>query len=211
MPPTALMRGRELLQFLLQSSVGRGRALDIGCGEGAFGRGLLAAGFEQVWGVEPNQLTAACAARVITGLVSSAFPNDGLDHISPFDLVIFADSLEHMIDPWAALAKARALLKPDGVLLLSLPMSDTTRSCGTSSWVAGHTPTEGLLDRGHLRFFTPTTAIEALHEAGFSLVSRRDVMGPPGGLRHLPLRALGLLSADIFVVQALLLARPTPH
>ena len=121
MPPTALMRGRELLQFLLQSSVGRGRALDIGCGEGAFGRGLLAAGFEQVWGVEPNQLAAACAARVITGLVSSAFPNDGLDHISPFDLVIFADSLEHMIDPWAALAKARALLKPDGVLLLSLP------------------------------------------------------------------------------------------
>jgi 2-polyprenyl-3-methyl-5-hydroxy-6-metoxy-1,4-benzoquinol methylase len=86
-----------------------------------------------------------------------------------FDCIIFPDVLEHMIDPWAMLGKARSHLFDDGYIIVSIP--------NLSHWTVVYNlmlgkfdyADNGILDRTHLRFFT-CNGIKALIEAsGFEI------------------------------------------
>ena len=193
----------ELLVFLQKHVTCRGRALDVGCGEGRFGAGLLAAGFDEVWGVEPDEAAATAAESVLTRVVRASYPAAELAGGTPFDLIAFADSLEHMLDPWGALRSAYASLAPDGAVLVSMPNIGhytVIRDLVKGRWTY---TAEGLLDRSHLRFFTPATTIQALNGAGFTVVSREDVVTTPGRGLRLARPLLRLLSPDVLVVQSL--------
>lgn len=98
------------------------RALDAGCAGGLFGAKLK----ERVPGIHVTGIEAgrAAAERAATRLdrVIHA-PLESVDFaaaaIGPgsLDLVVVADVLEHLVDPWGFLAKARPLLAPGGRLL----------------------------------------------------------------------------------------------
>ena len=44
-----------------------------------------------------------------------------LDGVERFDVVVAADVLEHLYDPWATLRKMVSFIGPDGYLVVSLP------------------------------------------------------------------------------------------
>ncbi|AXY77479.1 class I SAM-dependent methyltransferase [Paraflavitalea soli] len=74
---------------------------------------------------------------------------------SYFDVIICADVLEHLVDPWAAVEKISKHLKKDGILLVSMP---NIREWKTLSKIVfkgdfGYQPQGGIMDRTHLRFF----------------------------------------------------------
>ena len=72
-----------------------------------------------------------------------------------FDIVIMADVLEHLIDPWGAITKAEKVLKKGGKLIISVP---NIRDISTffKIYIKGdfaYNPEGGVLDKTHIRFF----------------------------------------------------------
>ena len=72
-----------------------------------------------------------------------------------FDVIICADVLEHLIDPWQTVDKIATYLKKDGLLIVSMP---NIREWKTLAKVVfkgdfNYQPGGGIMDRTHLRFF----------------------------------------------------------
>lgn len=170
----------ELVELMLAECPARGRVLDVGCAAGVFGAALLEAGFSEVVGVEPVSQVADVARGRLTKVITAAFPDPRVCNEAPFDHVIFADSLEHMADPWAALGEARGLLAPGGQLILSVP--NVSHYKVIVQLLGGKWTYEdlGLLDRTHLRFFTESSIRRDLKDCGFSIVSVRHTALRPG-------------------------------
>ena len=144
--------------------------LDVGCGKGMLGKLLKSSVNERkVYGVEYEPSIANEATKVLDGVLTGdvqtmtiSFPMDY------FDCLIFADILEHLLDPVAVLRKFKPHLKKNGVILCSIPniRHYTTFLKVLKGWEYDD---YGLFDRTHLRFFSLKTMEHLLHDSGFEL------------------------------------------
>ncbi len=159
-----------MLRFVPQDAK---RILEVGCGEGVFGKQLLNLGNREVWGVELDPVAADKAAEVLTKVINGAY-GEGLGlPTNYFDCVVFNDVLEHLLDPWATLAYTRSLLvRPySGFVVASLPnfifWHNILEVVIRRDWTYKE---EGILDRTHLRFFTPKSMKKLFEDTGFEVV-----------------------------------------
>ncbi len=125
-------------------------------------------------GVEPSPEHAADAsARLdrVFALDVEAFLSEPLPPEAPFDCLIAADILEHLVDPWSVLARTVDLLSPGATVVVSLPnvayWRALLRVVRTGRWPLDQ---EGVFDRTHLRWFTHDDALELLVQAGLRTV-----------------------------------------
>lgn len=150
------------------------RVLDVGCASGATGK-LLKAHFPEVWvaGIELSRAAAEIARERIDLVLTEKLEEvDFAEHgIEPgsIDTLILADVLEHLYDPWGALAILRPLLSEDAQILASIPNSRNLWlmnevASGRFSYQA-----EGLLDITHIRFFTKAEIIRMFRETGYAI------------------------------------------
>jgi methionine biosynthesis protein MetW len=166
-------------RLILEAVPPGSRVLDVGCATGYMAR-LLGERGCTVIGVE-SQAEAAAQARdscetVIEGDIEDPATRRVLP--APFEVVIFADVLEHLRDPWETLAFARALLADGGRALVSVP--------NIGHWTARRAlvrgrfryAEHGLFDRTHLRFFTRESASELARRAGFEVAEERFATAP---------------------------------
>lgn len=144
------------------------RILDIGCGGGHLGKLLKEqAPSREVWGVELNREASEEAAKWLDHVhVADACQWDPPVEKGYFDAIVFADVLEHLADPQTVLERYIPWLKPQGVVILSIPnvrfwavVKHLTEGCWTYQ-------EEGILDRRHLRFFTWREAKRLLEGCG---------------------------------------------
>ena len=145
------------------------RVLEVGCGAGELGRALKEHGYF-VAGVELVAEAAEAARRHLDQVVTADVEADGLP-FSPgsFDAVIFADVLEHLIDPWRGLREAAELLVPGGCVIASVPNvqnGDVIWRLLRGRWEYRE---RGILDRGHLRFFTLHGIRDLFVQAGLTV------------------------------------------
>jgi 2-polyprenyl-3-methyl-5-hydroxy-6-metoxy-1,4-benzoquinol methylase len=147
----------------------RRRVLDVGCGFGALGRLLKSRG-HHVTGVELVPEAAEHARQLLDQVTVADVETDGLPFApGSFDVVILADVLEHLIDPWRTVRQAADLLAPGGCVVASVPNVqniDVLRRLIRGRWDYRE---RGILDRGHLRFFTLRTLRRMFDEAGLQL------------------------------------------
>ena len=184
------------------------RVLDVGCGPGLTGAALRVAGAHEVWGVERDPDLAQAALSRLDRVISVDVSMDPLVGLSPasVDLLVYADVLEHLVDPWSVLAAQRALLRPGGWAVISLPNVRHARVVaglllrGTFTYQA-----EGIMSIGHLRFFTTRSMRSLIKGAGYRIVREEANYAPWG--RRLRSLSLGLLD-DLLAQQRLFLARP---
>jgi SAM-dependent methyltransferase len=89
------------------------------------------------------------------------------------DLIIVADVLEHMLDPWHMLGKLRLLLAPGGRILVSIP--NVRNLWLIEKIVRGgfDYADEGLLDITHIRFFTLAELRAMFADTGFAVQRTR--------------------------------------
>ena len=160
----------EMLDMLPE---GVQRLLDVGGGEGGFVQAFLRQRAGAALLVEPG-VQAARRARE-HGLDVFAGPIEQLDpeSVGQFDAISFLDVLEHLEEPLPALQRARALLAPGGVVLVSVPNLgywSVVRDLagGRFDYLA-----VGILCRTHLRFFTQRSLEQLLADAGFEIVRLR--------------------------------------
>jgi glycosyltransferase involved in cell wall biosynthesis len=152
------------------------KILDLGCSDGALASRLRRLG-HHVTGVDVVELPGVLD-RV------DAFVLGDLDRGIPaevgtgFDVVLAADVIEHVRDSDAILRSIVEVLKPDGTLLASIP--------NFAHWyprlrtVLGRFDYErrGILDKGHLRFFTRRSFLRAATRAGY-VVAWESATGLP--------------------------------
>jgi 2-polyprenyl-3-methyl-5-hydroxy-6-metoxy-1,4-benzoquinol methylase len=88
-----------------------------------------------------------------------------------FDVAICADVLEHLVDPWSTLKKLSVLLKPGGTLIVSIPNArNYTLALKLLFTGDFQYQSEGLLDKGHLRFFCKKNMVQLVQQAGFNVL-----------------------------------------
>ena len=75
-----------------------------------------------------------------------------------FDIIIFADVLEHLKEPETVLRRFKKYLKKDGYALISIPNIANWKMRVYLLFGKWHYKDVGLLDKTHLRFFTLKTA-----------------------------------------------------
>jgi SAM-dependent methyltransferase len=145
------------------------RVLEIGCGAGGLGRLLKKRGCCVV-GLELVAEAAEAARRHLDQVITADVEAGDLP-LPPrsFDAVIFADVLEHLIDPWLVLREAADLLAPGGRMIASIPNVqnvDVIWRLLRGQWDYRE---RGILDRGHLRFFTLRAIHSLFGQAGLKL------------------------------------------
>jgi 2-polyprenyl-3-methyl-5-hydroxy-6-metoxy-1,4-benzoquinol methylase len=153
-----------------------GRVLDLGCSSGLMAERIKKLG-HRVVGVDVEEFPG------VTGRVDE-FVRADLDMGVPgevggdFDVVVAADVIEHHRRPEELLRQIRGLLAPGGVLLLSVPnFGHWYPRMRTLAGRFGY-DRRGILDRGHLRFFTRGGIERILRETGYQ-IRRAAVTGLP--------------------------------
>jgi uncharacterized protein (TIGR03382 family) len=171
------------------------RVLELGCGSGATGALALAAVKAGVWvGIERQGAAAEAARAVLSDVIVGDV--DALDIRHPeasFDLLVMGEVLEHLPDPEATLARLVRFLKPGGRALASTPNIAHWRI--VARLVAGRFDyeAEGVMDRTHLKWFTPASLKRAFEAAGLAEVTVGPLGWKPRNLaltRPLPARHL---------------------
>jgi SAM-dependent methyltransferase len=156
------------------------RVLDVGCATGYVAATLSDRGCTVV-GIEGDPHAAEKARsvteRVVVGDLEDPATIDSLGDDS-FDVVLCGDVLEHLVDPIAVLRRAVEHLRPDGIVIVSVP--NVAHADVRLNLLQGRFPyTEtGLLDRTHLRFYTASSARELLEHAGLLVVRTERVRVP---------------------------------
>jgi SAM-dependent methyltransferase len=163
------------LDDLITTTIARqdpGRAIDIGCNDGAFMEALKRAGYAHPVGIEPNRVAAAAASAkgfkvyndyLTRDLAMRAAAEDG-----PFDAVFLRHVVEHVGDLDAFFAAIGDLLRDGGLLVMELPYVEEAFGLGSPA----------ILWEEHLSYFTEAQAAYLLARFGFRICdSRRYVFG----------------------------------
>ena len=148
------------------------KVLDIGCGAG-----LLAKEIKKLYpdckvtGLEANsdlviKAKESCDQVIQLDLNSTdAICNSNMD--SDFDLIIFADVLEHLNEPEIVLKHATKHLANNGRIIISLPnirhYSTFVRLFLLGSWPRNE---RGIHDSTHVRFFTKKNIVDFVSNEG---------------------------------------------
>jgi SAM-dependent methyltransferase len=131
------------------------RVLDVGCGAGSGAAWYRRHGAQEVVGVEVDDGSAAQARlvldRVVHSTIESAFSQLG----GTFDLIVCADVLEHLLDPWAVIAELAQFATLSTVLAISMPNIRFVPAILRIALGRGFDyENQGIFDKTHLRFFT---------------------------------------------------------
>ena len=154
----------------------RSAVLELGCGAGGTGRAMMAAGKAGRYvGIELSETAAAIAAQHLGQVLVGDIEALDLEPLNrQFDALVISEVLEHLRDPWATLGRLAGCLKPGGMVFASSP--NVAHWMVIRDLMAGRFGYDdsGVMDRTHLRWFTPDTYRQMFETAGF----RVDSVGP---------------------------------
>lgn len=164
---------RQMLEFIPSDCK---TLLDIGCGTGAFGSLVKKRFGAEIWGVDPSEAAAHIATKVFDNFTNLPFSEDIVLPRNYFDAITFNDCLEHFADPFLPLKICRDLLKPNGVVISSIPnvryIENLKHLLIEMDWKYEDS---GIRDRTHLRFFTKKSMLRLFEEANYQVVSIQGI------------------------------------
>jgi SAM-dependent methyltransferase len=150
-----------------------GRALDLGCGDGRLTAELQA---DELVAADVSEVALARARGRLAGarLVRLVSDEPLPFRDSEFDLVLCAETLEHVRDVQLFLSEVRRVLRPGGELALTTPANG--RATGLAVLLLGFERRFDPLSP-HLRFFSARSLRRLLESLGFDVRSLRRSSG----------------------------------
>jgi 2-polyprenyl-3-methyl-5-hydroxy-6-metoxy-1,4-benzoquinol methylase len=148
---------------------GRGRRLlDVGAADGLLSRQLAGRGW-RVTAIEGDPVLAQAAGRYCERVITLNLDREIPVGEGPFDVIVYGDVLEHLIDPLRVLVELDRSLAPAGFVVISVPniahlWIRLLLLVGRFDYLD-----RGILDQSHLRFFTERSLRAMLADAGLSI------------------------------------------
>ena len=131
--------------------------LEIGCGGAILLKELKELGF-RTFGVDPSPTAIRAAEKYDLTLIPKFFDPELFSE--PFSLIFHSDVLEHAFDPREFIDEQRTVLKPHGLIIISVPNAQENIEYGDIS-MAMHQ---------HLQYFTPESLSKLMEIAGFEIL-----------------------------------------
>ncbi len=123
-----------------ESGMATGKVLDVGCATGVFLKGMQDRDW-QAYGIEPSDYAATYAKEQLKLNVTHDYLKADSYEANQFDLITLWDVFEHLPNPEETLQIIHKILKPGGVLLLTLPNSQSwDRHIFKQAWAGWDTP-----------------------------------------------------------------------
>ena len=164
-------------QMLSKISSGS-NVLDIGCAQGYLDEYLLKELKCEVYGIDLEKEAAKKAKKfckdVLIGDVEEILKK-GFPWKITFDYILLGDILEHLIDPEAALRRLKTYLKPNGVIIISLPNIAYLPVRLNLLFGKFEYTNVGIMDSTHLKFFTRNSMNKMFESCGLKLTDQKGV------------------------------------
>lgn len=144
------------------------KVLDIGCNTGYLGEALINKKDCYVFGIDFSREALKIAKKKLNKTKRfdlEKYQNPRINE--KFDVIIFADVLEHVRYPKRLLNIYKNLLSEKGIIIASVPNVANIKNrfnlfCGNWDYTR-----IGILDETHLRFFTKKTAMNLFKKSGY--------------------------------------------
>lgn len=154
--------------------------LELGCGAGGTGRAAMAAGKAGRYvGLELNEEAAAIAAEALTDVVVGDVQCvDLAPYRGQFDALIVSEVLEHLTDPWDTLQRLTTCLRPGAQVFASSPNISYWKVVWNLILGRFRYQEAGVMDKTHLRWFTPESFRQLFESAGVEVETIRPMREP---------------------------------
>lgn len=180
------LRLREVIRLAAKKKFS---LLDLGCGEGELVRlakeqGIKAVGYDKKYGQAVENLRVT----------------------KRFDVISLYHVLEHLADPIKVLKKIRFWLKPDGMLVIEVPLvGNLTERLLKQKYLT-------YLDKTHVNFWTKTDLLQLLTQSGWRAIKKKTCWyeypltvitqgGPLGFIFWFPFKILSMLGFNEEIIR----------
>ncbi|MBP9822425.1 MAG: class I SAM-dependent methyltransferase [Candidatus Pacebacteria bacterium] len=155
------------------------RVLDVGCASGYLGKLIKDRG-NNVDGVEISAAAAEEARKKLDYVYVLDVEKEWPDALrkNDYDLLVCTEVLEHVFDPSKVLASARGALKVGGHIIISTPNFMTWTHRVKFLFGKFAYTDQGMLDFGHIRFFTYAYLKKILAENYLEIEDERHIIFP---------------------------------
>lgn len=182
--------------------------LDVGCGKGYLGSKLKSLNPNcKVIGIEYVEEIAQQAKSLLDEVIVGDIQNIDLKFDKfLFDGVIFADILEHLVDPIGVLIRLKPYLKPGGFIITSIPnMRHYTVILRLirRGWIYDN---YGHFDKTHIRFFSLQSMEKLITNAGYVIETKTPRIVASKKMQILDVIAFGKLQ-EFLAFQYIIKAR----
>lgn len=186
------------------------RVLDVGCGEGWFGKSVKDFCGAEVWGMD----ISAASIKLAEQNLDKAFCGDiaAADKLLPdgyFDAIFFNDVLEHLVDPYTLLETIAMKLSKNGVVIASIPNIRHHKVLYDLLVKKDFRYVDaGVMDNTHLRFFTKKSIQRMFKAAGYQILELAPI-NKSKSIKPILYKivTLGLIGNDISYLQYVIRAR----
>lgn len=185
--------------------------LDIGCSGGELTRAISSWPEVKIYGADISQKSLDLAGDSLEGsfcfnVEDDIWPPALLDN--KFDLIIASEIIEHLLLPEDFLKKVKNLLGSNGKIIITTPNFLFWKNRLRMLFGKFEYTSEGLLDFGHIRFFTYGTAKDLFRHCGFK-IEKEDHFYP--NLYKRKLDFLGRIFPGFFAYQMIFLLSLNKH
>lgn len=163
-------QGNDSLAKLAKLIPANTKVLDVGCGNADLGAYLRREKQCHVTGLDYSEAALTIAKDNLDAVAVIDLNTTALTDVlsSRYDVIVFADILEHIVTPYNVLCDAKSLLRNGGKILVSIPNAGyvgAVLSLYEGEWEYRN---EGILDTTHVRYYTGKSLMNMLTRAGLS-------------------------------------------
>lgn len=154
------------------------KVLDVGCNVGNLGEKLIKEKKCEVWGIDYSIKAIELAKGRLTKAIVFDLENEGVPFLEEkFDVIVFADVLEHLKNPELVLRKFSTILSDEGIIVVSVPNVANIHIRSNLFFGRWNYEESGILDRTHLKFFTKKTIRESILNSDYNIIKIKSTPG----------------------------------
>ena len=206
--PTSYFNGARVDFVNLLPHNPTAKILEIGCGFGVTGAlALSEQRCGEYIGIEISDKAAAEAEKMLSKVIKGNVETLNLQFPDAhFDAAILSEVLEHLVDPWKLILRLAPLIRGGGLIMASSPNISHYRVISMLLRGKWNLANSGVMDRTHLRWFTPDSFEQMFEAAGFQIISLGQVAPITWKSKFANALTLNLFK-HLFVVQIKLVAQ----